>query len=162
MHQNELGSAHPRNAPYRGFQAKDKPFAVAAGNDKLWRDLCEVVGRPDLPDNGRFRNQNLRAKHQDDLFLILQPIFLTRNADEWLKELDAKGIACAPINDFADILSDEHVRHMGLVQRLDTNECVETQTVAFPVAMSGFQFEIIRGPPLLGQHTEEVFREWLS
>jgi succinate--hydroxymethylglutarate CoA-transferase len=157
-----LGSAHPRNAPYRGFQAKDKPFAVAAGNDKLWRDLCEVVGRPDLPDNGRFRNQNLRAKHQDDLFLILQPIFLTRNADEWLKELDAKGIACAPINDFADILSDEHVRHMGLVQRLDTNECVETQTVAFPVAMSGFQFEIIRGPPLLGQHTEEVFREWLS
>ena len=78
------------------------------------------------------------------------------------RRLDAKGIACAPINDFAYILSDEHVRHMGLVQRLDTNECVETQTVAFPVAMSSFQFKIIRGPPLLGQHTEEVFREWLS
>ena len=108
-----LGSAHPRNAPYRGFEASDRPFTVAAGNNKLWRELCEIVGQQELADDPRFLTQSLRAKNQQALFDILQPIFLTRTAEEWCRLLDEKGVPCAPVNTYPEILGDEHIRHMG-------------------------------------------------
>lgn len=155
-----MGAAHPRNAPYAAFDASDKPFTIAAGNDKLWRDTCLIVGRPDLPDDPRFTTQSLRAKNQNELTAILQPIFSTRTAAEWLADFDAKGVPCAPINDFAEILADPHVREMGWVQPLTMPNGATAQTVGFPIALSDFDFEITRQPPLLGEHNEEVFDEW--
>ncbi|WP_248310266.1 CoA transferase [Bosea sp. 117] len=155
-----LGSAHPRNAPYAGFEASDKPFTIAAGNDKLWRDTCAIVGLPELPDDPRFRTQSLRALNQDALAAILQPVFSTRTAAEWLAEFDAKGVPCAPINDFAEILADPHVRGMGWVQTMTMPNGAEAETVGFPIAMTGYTFEIERRPPELGEHNEEVYREW--
>ena len=43
-----LGSAHPRNAPYQAFRARDTHFGMAAGNDALWKNVCVTVGREDL------------------------------------------------------------------------------------------------------------------
>lgn len=155
-----LGSAHPRNAPYAGFNAADKPFTIAAGNDKLWRDTCAIIGRPDLPDDPRFATQGLRAANQDALAAILEPIFATRPAAEWLAAFDASGVPCAPINDFADILADPHVRGMGWVQPMTMPNGARAETVGFPIALTDYAFEISRPPPELGEHSEEVFREW--
>lgn len=157
-----LGSAHPRNAPYRAFEASDKPFTVAAGNDKLWRDLCQIVERPDLPNDPRFATQSLRAKNQADLLLILQPIFATQQASYWLQAFDAKGIPCAPINDFADVLSDKHVHANGWVMPIAMPNDVQTRTVGFPVSLTDFAFGITKAPPRLGEHNEEVATEWTS
>ncbi|MGA0534119.1 CaiB/BaiF CoA transferase family protein [Hansschlegelia sp. KR7-227] len=155
-----LGSAHPRNAPYAGFQGSDKPFTIAAGNDKLWRDTCAIVGRPDLPDDPRFATQSLRAKNQDELAAILQPIFSTRTSAEWLVEFDAKGVPCAPINDFAEILADPHVREAGWVQPMTMPNGATAETVGFPIALTDYAFEITRQPPRLGEHNDEVLSEW--
>ena len=155
-----LGSKHPRNAPYQGFEASDRPFAVAAGNDKLWRDLCAVVGRPDLPGDPLFATQSLRAKHQSELAAILQPIFRTRTADAWCEALDAEGIPCAPVASYAEILDDPHVRHLALVQELRLPNGAVTRTVGFPIGLSDFEFAVARPPPRLGEHNEEVFAEW--
>ena len=157
-----LGSAHPRNAPYRGFDALDRPFTVAAGNDKLWRDLCEIVGKPELAQDPRFLKQSLRAKNQQALFDILQPIFVTRTAEEWCRLLDERGVPCAPVNNYPEILADEHVRHMGLVRELTLPNGAATRTVGFPVAISNFDFNITRPPPQLGEHNDEVFAEWTA
>src|SRR5712692_3214190 len=54
-----LGSAHPRAAPYQGFQASDAPFMVAAGNDKLWRAVCDAVGMPQMKSDPRFETNAL-------------------------------------------------------------------------------------------------------
>ncbi len=155
-----LGSRHPRNAPYQGFEASDRPFTVAAGNDKLWRDLCGVVGLPALPEDPRFRTQSLRAKNQSELAGILQPIFSTRTADSWCGDLDARGVPCAPVANYAEILDDAHVRHLGLVRELLLPNGALTKTVGFPVILSDFQYDITRAPPKLGEHNEEVFNEW--
>lgn len=157
-----LGAAHPRNAPYQGFDAKDRPFTVAAGNDKLWRDFCDVVGRPELPDDPRSVTQLDRARNQKELAAIVQPIFLTRNANEWVGALDAKGIPCAPVLDYHEILSNEQVEHLGLVQSLKMPNGATTKTVGFPVKISDFDYKIEKAPPGLGEHNEEVFKEWTT
>lgn len=155
-----LGSAHPRNAPYQGFDASDRPFTVAAGNNKLWRDLCEIVGKPKLAGDPKFLDQSLRAKNQEELARILQPIFLTRTAEEWCRLLDEKGVPCAPVNNFPEILADKHVQHMDIVRELTLPNGAMTKTVGFPIGISGYNFEIRRAPPKLGEHNEEVFAEW--
>lgn len=157
-----LGTAHPRNAPYQGYMAKDRMFVLAAGNDKLWRSVCEVAGRPELIDDERFATQVARAKNQKELTAILQPIFATRTADEWLRELDERGVPCAPVNDFHDILHDPHVLGMGLIGEVRLPNGVTTPNVGFPVLMRHFTFSVYRHPPKLGEHQEEVFRDWLA
>ena len=157
-----LGSAHPRNAPYQGFEASDKPFAIAAGNDKLWGEVCVAVRLPELKDDPRFITQALRARHQRELAAILQPRFAERTAAEWLSELDRRGVPCAPVNDFADILADPHVAEMGLMHEIDLPNGVRTPTFVYPVRMKGYTFDPGPRPPRLGEHTEEVYAQWLS
>jgi crotonobetainyl-CoA:carnitine CoA-transferase CaiB-like acyl-CoA transferase len=157
-----LGSAHPRNAPYQGFQSSDKPFAIAAGNDKLWGEVCEAVRMPELHKDPRFITQTLRACNQRELAAILQVPFLARNAAEWLEEMDRRGVPCSPINDFADILADPHVREMGIVQDSELPNGVHTPTVVFPVRVKGYAFDSGTPPPRLGEHTEAVYADWLS
>ncbi len=156
-----LGSAHPRNAPYQGFDARDKPFAIAAGNDKLWGEVCMAVGMPQRKDDARFLTQTLRAKHQKALADILQPHFAQRDAAEWLAEFDRRGVPCAPVNSFADILADEHVAEMGIVHDIELPNGVHTPTLVYPVKLKGYSFETGVRPPRLGEHTEEVYAQWL-
>jgi crotonobetainyl-CoA:carnitine CoA-transferase CaiB-like acyl-CoA transferase len=74
--------------------------------------------------------------------------------------MDRRGVPCAPINSYSEILSDPHVAQMGLVRPLRLPNGVETRTVGFPVAISGWDYEIYRPPPELGAHTEDVIAEW--
>ena len=157
-----LGSAHPRNAPYQAFRARDEHFIIAAGNDRLFAQVCAAVGLPGLAHDPRFTSQLLRAEHQGDLVAILDPRFAERTAAEWLEEMDARGVPCAPINDYPRVLDDPQVAHLGLVHPLTLPNGVETRTIGFPVSMSGYAFEINRAPPALGAHTDEVLEEWLG
>src|SRR5690606_10598429 len=81
-----LGSAHPRNAPYQGFQAKNGYFMLAAGTDELWHRVCSVVSREDLVSDPRFGNQLLRTRNQTDLARILSERFREKTVDEWVTE----------------------------------------------------------------------------
>jgi succinate--hydroxymethylglutarate CoA-transferase len=155
-----LGSAHPRNAPYQGYHGSDKPFVIAAGNEKLWREVVDAVELPELVDDPRFLNQTLRAKHQKELALLLQEAFSLKTAAEWLGIFDGRGVPCAPINTFEDILHDPAVKESGLIHELALPNRTQTTTVGYPVKLSDYEFQIYRKPPLKGEHTEEIFQEW--
>jgi succinate---hydroxymethylglutarate CoA-transferase len=155
-----LGTAHPRNAPYQSFRGSDGPFAVAAGNDRLWTTLCRVLQVPDLATDARFATVSLRAQHQAELAAILSPIFARRPAQEWVALLDGEGVPCAPINDFASAVSDEQSQALGLVSEVELGNGVPLSAVGFPVGISEFEYATYRRPPRLGEHNEEVLRDW--
>lgn len=157
-----LGSAHPRNAPYQGFMGRDKAFAIAAGNDKLWTQVCSALGLAELARDPRFVTQSQRARNQRELAALLQPRFALRSAAEWLEEFDRRGVPCAPINDFAEILADEHVASLGILQDVDLPNGARLPSVVFPVRLAGFEFGPGARPPRLGEHTDRVYAEWLD
>ena len=158
----KMGSAHPRNAPYQAFEAADTYFVIAAGNDKLWHEVANAIGMAELADDPRFITQAKRAQNQQELVALLAPRFKSRPAAEWLDEMDRRQVPCAPINDFADILHDPHVAHMGLVKTLELPNGAITKTVGFPVSISGIDQTDIQSPPALGADNQTVYDEWLG
>ena len=87
----KLGSAHPRNAPYQAFRAGDGFFAIAAGNQKLWQSVCEVVGLPELLQDARFATPTTRAQNQVALKALLEARFQSEGAAAWLGALSRGG-----------------------------------------------------------------------
>lgn len=156
-----LGTAHPRNAPYQGFAAADAPFTVAAGNDRLWAAVAEVVGLPELVDDPRFRTQVDRVRHQGELEGLLQARFAGEKREYWLTELRARGVPCGPVNTFGDMLADRHTETTGLVGTLDVPVAGPTPTVVFPVRVEGQTPRLDRGAPRLGANVE-VHDEWAA
>ena len=152
----KLGSAHPRNAPYQAFQAQDGYFAIAAGNHKLWLDVCRVVNLPELPQDPRFLSTTDRAQHQEALKDILEQVFTQQPVAHWIAAFNAAGVPHARINDYAAALADEQTEYMQWVQPLELPNGRQTQTFASPVRLNGQGFAIRGMPPALGQHTQEV------
>jgi crotonobetainyl-CoA:carnitine CoA-transferase CaiB-like acyl-CoA transferase len=151
-----LGSAHPRNAPYQAFKAKDGHFVMAAGNDDLFRRACEGVDCASLVDDPRFATTALRARNQAALEALLEARFAEFTADECLAIMRRQGVPCAPINTYSQALADPQVAHYGWVQPLALPGGAETRTFVSPL---GPGTTVRRPPPALGEHTEEIRKE---
>ena len=76
--------------------------------------------------------------------------------------MDLRGVPCSPIHNYPEVLQEDQVSHMNLVRDLKLPNGTQTRTTAFPISMSGYEFEIYRSPPTLGENTEEVYNEWMS
>ncbi|WP_321894936.1 CoA transferase [Paraburkholderia heleia] len=156
----KLGSAHPRNAPYQAFKARDTYFGMAAGNNALWKLVCSVVGRPALEGDARYTTTTLRAQHQVELRDTLETIFANHDAEHWIARFREAGVPCAPINTYSQVLADTQVEHMEWVQPLELPNGVQTRTFASPVKFSGRTPEIRMRPPGLGEHNAELLKKW--
>lgn len=152
----KLGSAHPRNAPYQAFKARDTYFGMAAGNNALWHAVCKVVGRSDLASDPRFAGNTLRARNQLELCELLEDIFASADATHWIERFRSAGVPCAPINTYSEVLADPQVEHMGWVQPLALPNGVVTRTFTSPIHFSGRSPPIRLRPPALGEHNAEL------
>ena len=152
----KLGSAHPRNAPYQAFRAADGWFAIAAGNDRLWQAVCEVVGAPEWAGEARFATTTLRAANQVALKEMLEARFAAAQASEWLARFRAAGVPCAPINGYAEALADPQAVHLGLAVPATLPGGHATRTVGCPVRLDGTPVAIDATFPALGEHTRQL------
>jgi crotonobetainyl-CoA:carnitine CoA-transferase CaiB-like acyl-CoA transferase len=152
----KLGSAHPRNAPYQAFRARDGWFAIAAGNDRLWKSVCDVVGAPEWAADPRFSSTTLRAKHQGELKDLLEARFAHGDCADWLARFRAAGVPGAPINGYAEALADPQVEALGLVREVTLPGGRRTRTLGCPVRLDGAPVPVSDAYPALGEHTQAV------
>jgi len=156
------GNAHPNIVPYRLFQARDKWFIVATGNDRQYEALCDVVGRPDLKHDERFRRNSDRVHNRLALEGSLSEIFVTRSAEEWTQALLSVGVPSGPVNSIADVFADPQVLARRMLIELQHPTIGAMKQAGFPFKLSATPAEARRHPPLLGEHTEEVLQEVLG
>ena len=158
----KLGSAHPRNAPYQAFRCSDGYFAMAAGNNALWKSVCDVVVMPELLDDDRFTTPTLRAKHQVALRDLLEAKFLKQTGAHWLQAFAKVGVPSAPINSYSQVLQDPQVEHMDWVQEITLPGDNVTKTFVSPIKINGQGQPIRMNPPALGEHNEEVLQQGVT
>ena len=102
------------------------------------------------------RPPTLRAKHQEELLVLLEAVFAGVDTETWLQRFRDAGVPCAPINSYSQVLADEQVAHMEWVQPLDLPNGVRTRTFASPLRFSGAGFPVRQSPPALGEHNEQI------
>ncbi|MFC4405541.1 CaiB/BaiF CoA transferase family protein [Haloarchaeobius iranensis] len=154
-----MGTKDPVLAPYQTFETADGHLNVACLNRKLWRGLCDAIGRPELADDERFETNADRVEHMDELEAELAPAFAERPTDEWMDVLvEDAGIPAGPVNDPEDALYNEQTEARGVLSELSDGERtvpVIEHPLHYGTAESGFD----RLPPQLGEHTRDVLAE---
>ncbi len=154
-----LGSAHPRNAPYRAFQALDGYFVLAAGNDKLWASVCEVIEQPHIVRDERFMTTTDRAANQEALRHLLEEIFTKRPVSHWVEAFRRAGVPCEPIMRYSQVLADPQVAAMNWVRDIELPSGTRTKTVGPIVAIDGRTAGIHRAPPPLDADRAAILAE---
>lgn len=156
------GNGHPNIVPYQAFEAADKPFILAVGNDSQFAALCKVIGQPQLTADTRFATNPARVKHRAELIPLLQAIFVQQPADQWTDDLLNVGIPAGPINQIADAFADAHVQSRRMVQSVTFENGEVLEIVGSPIKFSATPPSIRYAPPLLGQDTEAILIDWLG
>jgi crotonobetainyl-CoA:carnitine CoA-transferase CaiB-like acyl-CoA transferase len=149
-----MGSAHPNIVPYQLFDTADRPFILAAGNDRLFARTCEVVGRPELAADERFATNEARVRNRDELVPLLASVFAERPVDEWLRRLEAAAVPCAPVRRVDEVFASPEGE--AAIQRIEDPARGVLRLVADPIRIDGEWLPARLPPPLLGEHTDEV------
>lgn len=155
----KLGSAHPRNAPYQAFRAKDDYLVMAAGTQSLWETVCKILQSEALLQDERFATTALRARNQLALKDLIEEILQRDTAARWIAAFSQAGVPCCPINGYSAVLADPQTRAMEWVQPLEMANGHQTRTVATPLKFNGAAPPIARRPPRLGEHNPEILGE---
>jgi crotonobetainyl-CoA:carnitine CoA-transferase CaiB-like acyl-CoA transferase len=153
------GNHHPLSSPFGVYYAKDGPFNLAAGNERMWERLCEVLGLQKLREDPRFRTTNDRVAHRAELDPILNDAFKARTRSEWVAYLNDRGVACGPIYNLAEVFQDPQIRHQQMLVEMPHPVHGKVKLLGMPVKLSDTPGEFRLPPPLLGQHTEDILRE---
>lgn len=154
-----LGTANKMTAPYQAMAASDGWFVMGANNQKLWVQLCELMGRPELLQDARFSTIALRLAHRQELQDELERTFRTQPKDHWVATLLDHGIPAGPILGYPEAFGSEHAAARGMRMEIDHPVEGRVPNIGFPVKLSGTPQQVRRHPPRLGEHTAEVLAE---
>lgn len=150
-----LGSGHGSVHPLRDYRTKTFDIVIDCNTQKIFNDLCDAIGAPELATNPKFNSRDNRFKNKDELNDILGKIFLSRTGEEWLELLD-KRIPIAPVNTIDKALSDPQVLSRNMVTEIDYGNGKCVKTIGNPIKMSEIDHEIFKTPPRLGEDTKDI------
>jgi len=150
------GSSHQTLVPVQTFQTSDGSITIFCGKEKFWQLLCEAFEDPMLASDERFATFEARFRNRDAVVDRVQAHFVRKTTAEWIALLTGK-VPCAPVKTIAEALTDPQadiveVEHpvFGTVKQMNT-----------PVRFPDVEPRQHVRAPLLGEHTEEILRDWL-
>jgi formyl-CoA transferase len=154
-----LGSAHRMFAPYQAIRCADGYITLGSANDRLFQRLCTILGHPEWTREPDYASATLRVRNRVALAERIERITAENTRQYWLARLDAAGIPCGPINNYAEAFADPQVRAREMVVEIEHPTLGRVRTPGSPIKMSETPPVVARPAPLLGEHTVEVLRE---
>jgi crotonobetainyl-CoA:carnitine CoA-transferase CaiB-like acyl-CoA transferase len=153
------GSASPAAAPYEAFATSDSWVLIAAGNDRMFAKLCELLGCPEVPHDPRFISNAERVPRRAELHEILERATRRYTSEQLIGLLREAGVPASTINSMDQVFADEQVNALGMLPAVAPDFRIpEMKLVDIPVSLNGEKSAKRLMPPLLGEHTEEVLR----
>lgn len=159
---DRLGNAHPNIVPYQDFPTADGDFILTVGNDSQFAKFAQVAGHPEWATDPRFASNQQRVANRTQLIPLIRQATVFKTTQQWVAELEVAGVPCGPINDLAQVFADPQVLARELALHMEHPLSGTVPTVASPLRLSASPVEYRQAPPLLGEHTQEVLRQWLS
>jgi len=148
------GSGNPIAAPYQCYEASDGPFMLAAGNQKIWLRVVDVLDAPKLAEDPRFRTGTLRSENRGALEAELNVLFARSTASDWVARFSAAGVPATRVYGLEQAVKSDIAR-----ERRTFADSDGVPLVRLPWLVDGEPIPWSSPAPALGQYTREVLRE---
>ena len=156
-----MGSRHPSITPFEAFKTKDSYIIIAAGNDKLFKNLCNVLQIQEISTDERFSTNSLRSENVDQLKKIIEEKLSLKTTDEWIKEMEQLKIPCGPIFNIKQAVENPQVQERNMIISSFHKKIGEFKSAGNPIKMSTYKDEKTRGDiPDLDEHREKIIKEF--
>ena len=156
-----MGSRHPSIAPFEAFKTKDSFLIIAAGNDKLFKSLCEVLEIPSIATDEMYKTNSLRSQNIDKLKLIIEDKLKHKNTDEWIKVMENLKIPCGPIFNIKQAVENPQIKERNMIVKSFHKKIGEFKSAGNPIKMSTYKDEKTRGDiPDLDEHRDKILKEF--
>jgi len=153
----QAGNNHPTSIPTGVFKTSDGHINIAAAGQKIWERTCEALGIPEVAHRPEYATGATRSKNRDQLNAEIEAITVTRTSAEWVDRFNEIGVPCGPIYSIDQVFADPQVKHIGMAQPVKNSKLT---LVGQGVKLSRTPSKLVAPPPALGQHTNEVLREF--
>ena len=156
-----MGSRHPSIAPFEAFKTKDTYIIIAAGNDKLFEKLCNLLNIPEISNDEKFSDNSSRSKNMDELKKILETKLSNKDTKEWVKEMEKERIPCGPIFNIKEAVENPQVDARNMIVKAYHKVIGDFKLAGNPIKMSAYKDEKTRGDiPDLDEHRDKILKEF--
>jgi len=156
-----MGSRHPSIAPFEAFKTKDSYIIIAAGNDKLFTKLCELLDIPKISNDKKFNTNSLRCKNMDSLKEIFEKKLKLKTTEKWINKMQKFKIPCGPIFNIKQAVENPQIKKRNMIVKSYHKIIGEFKSAGNPIKMSSYKDEKTRGDiPDLDEHREKILKEF--
>jgi crotonobetainyl-CoA:carnitine CoA-transferase CaiB-like acyl-CoA transferase len=155
----EPGYARMLARDRRPFQTADGFVCALIYNDKQWKAFFALIGRPELMQSDKFRDQEARSRNYDDAYALVDAEMRKRSTEQWIEALEAADIPVQRMNSLTDIIADPHLAAIGYLREIDHPSEGRIRSMAVPSEWSETVPEYRLHAPRHGQHTRELLAE---
>jgi CoA:oxalate CoA-transferase len=156
-----MGSRHPSIAPFEAFKTKDSYIIIAAGNDKLFEKLCNVLNVSEIYKDSKFNTNLSRSQNIDELKKILEDKLLLKNTSEWVSIMEKEKIPCGPIFNIKEAVENPQVESRNMIVKAHHKVIGDFKLAGNPIKMSAYKDEKTRGDiPDLDEHRKKILEEF--
>lgn len=160
---NRYGNAHPSVVPYQLFEGADGMFALAVGNDRMFKDFCiHVIGLSDLAEDPRFITAHGRAVNREHLLPKLAAVLKTKSISHWLDACRRASVPAGPVHSVSQALDTPTVKQREIIQSLEHPELGTIRMIRPAHGLAAQRHMHQKAPPLLGEDTRRILHDVLS
>lgn len=153
----KMGTGMATTVPYQAFKTKGDQWAIiAAGNNRLFKNLCIALKIPELVEDPRFESNSARVQHRHELQQLIEERTMTYDVDDLVSLMAEYNVPSCPINTLDRVLRDEQVNELEMIKAVEDFRVSNFRIVDLPFRINEERGYIHALPPLLGEHTEEI------
>jgi len=142
------------------FDTQTGPLVlVGAFKANPLRDICTALGLEDLSKDPRFADLDAQFSNKAELHAMFRERFATHTREHWLARLEEQDLLSAAVRDMREALVDPQTLHNNMILQGRSPSGRALKFIGSPICLSGAETGLLREPPRLGQHTEEVLAE---
>lgn len=157
-----LGTRHPVITPFEAYKSSDGYIIIAIGNESLWEKFCIHVGHKELISDDRFCTNADRTVNHSELYPVISNIMCLRTTDEWIESLGKIGVPCGPINSIDEVVNHEQVKAREMITKVAHQITGLVEVPGVPIKLSETPGCVDKPAPSLGEHTEEILKNFLD
>jgi crotonobetainyl-CoA:carnitine CoA-transferase CaiB-like acyl-CoA transferase len=151
-----MGTLFEGIVPYRNFECADREITIAVASDKLWKSFCQAMQRPDLWDHPDYNENQLRVKNRAVLEPMLEAMFRSQPAAQWVDILSKHGVPATVVRNFKEVVEDEQTAARNMMPVVQHPVAGPIRVMGVPVQLSETPGRIAGAAPVLGADTAKV------